>query len=317
MGVKTFKSGGKTRYKIVIYRKRTRVVSRVCPEGTSKAQANEYDLQEQRRVFDELRLGKTPDVDLDEAIKRFIREEVSGQKGAAATMGHAASLGQWTGGRKLAEIVEVASAYRKWSLATLKAATINRRLAILRRVANLAWRRWGWLNEPLGQKIELLPENNARHFYLTKEQVHALAAECRLQQTRDFVLIAAYTGCRTGEITGIKRAPSGGEILVAVSKNGEPRRVPVVDAIAEAVTRLPLTFNRRTITRDFDQAKKKIGMPHIRPHDLRHTTASLLLQAGVPLEVVGRILGHKSLQTTRRYAHLDTETLRNALKRIA
>lgn len=46
------------------------------------------------------------------------------------------------------------------------------------------------------------------------------------------------------------------------------------------------------------------GVGHVRPHDLRHTYASWLLQAGVPLAEVGRLLGHVSPQTTQRYAHL-------------
>lgn len=51
-------------------------------------------------------------------------------------------------------------------------------------------------------------------------------------------------------------------------------------------------------------AVERAGVGHVRIHDLRHTAASWLLQEGIPLAEVGRFLGHKSLQTTERYARL-------------
>lgn len=51
-------------------------------------------------------------------------------------------------------------------------------------------------------------------------------------------------------------------------------------------------------------AVKAAGVGHVRVHDLRHTYASWLLQEGIPLAEVGRLLGHVSPQTTQRYAHL-------------
>lgn len=56
-------------------------------------------------------------------------------------------------------------------------------------------------------------------------------------------------------------------------------------------------------------------MDHITYHDLRHTTASLMIQAGVSLYTVGEILGHKSVQTTKRYAHLAEGNKREALNK--
>lgn len=59
------------------------------------------------------------------------------------------------------------------------------------------------------------------------------------------------------------------------------------------------------------RAKEKGLTKRPRPHDLRHTNASWLIQAGVPLPVIQRHLGHESIQTTvDRYGHLDRRTSR-------
>jgi len=57
-------------------------------------------------------------------------------------------------------------------------------------------------------------------------------------------------------------------------------------------------------------------MPHVRFHDLRHTTASWLINSGVDLYTVGKILGHSGQQTTARYSHLSTATLEQAMRRL-
>jgi hypothetical protein len=52
---------------------------------------------------------------------------------------------------------------------------------------------------------------------------------------------------------------------------------------------------------------------HLRVHDLRHTCASWLVQAGVPLLEVSKLLGHSTIEMTERYAHLAPENLKAAV----
>ncbi|WP_170259187.1 tyrosine-type recombinase/integrase [Nocardioides psychrotolerans] len=86
---------------------------------------------------------------------------------------------------------------------------------------------------------------------------------------------------------------------------------------------LVLTTGSGTVLRDSNwsgrvwrPAVERAGIGHCRPHDLRHTYASWLLQDGVPLARVGKLLGHVSPMTTQKYAHLqpgDDESVLAAL----
>lgn len=62
---------------------------------------------------------------------------------------------------------------------------------------------------------------------------------------------------------------------------------------------------------------QQAGMPHVNFHDLRHSCASILLSLGVDLYTIGRILGHSSVQTTQRYAHLQVDAQRAALDKLS
>lgn len=57
-------------------------------------------------------------------------------------------------------------------------------------------------------------------------------------------------------------------------------------------------------------------MKHVHWHDLRHSCASMLINAGVDLYTVGKILGHSSPVTTQRYAHLSQGTLQKAMRKL-
>ena len=63
--------------------------------------------------------------------------------------------------------------------------------------------------------------------------------------------------------------------------------------------------------------REEAGCPDVRLHDLRHSFASDALMAGVPLAIVGEMLGHKQPRTTKRYAHLSNSVVRDALETTA
>ena len=63
--------------------------------------------------------------------------------------------------------------------------------------------------------------------------------------------------------------------------------------------------------------REAVGIPDVRLHDLRHSFASDALMGGVPLAIVGEMLGHRQPSTTKRYAHLANRVVREALEHTA
>lgn len=190
--------------------------------------------------------------------------------------------------------------------------TINRRLAVVRRVLNVAYREWDWLTEPLGQKIKLLSEKGmAREFYLSQEEVDQLADAVTDPEARKIIVLAAYTGLRRGELLGMTAANWQPPYIVLNSKTKgkKPRTVPLIEPLHNLIT-LPFQVDDQTLRREFESAREKIGRPDIRFHDLRHTYASWLAKdPSIPLATLRDILGHSNLTVTSKYAHLRGDTM--------
>jgi integrase len=66
------------------------------------------------------------------------------------------------------------------------------------------------------------------------------------------------------------------------------------------------------VKRSFTAARNKAGLKDVRFHDLRHTAATRLVGAHIPLSEVGRVLGHTQANTTYRYVNVNVETARRA-----
>ncbi len=220
-------------------------------------------------------------------------------------------------------------------------ATINRDLAVLKRIYNLILK--GQLlpdvsvPESLPRRIHLLRENNLRIRYLSFQEYQELLLACdRLHAKRSpatraqaidmkpLLIVGVNTGMREGEILMLKWADidfKGTNITVHHGKGGQPRPVPMNRHVVETLENLPRRIDspyifchkehgKRTgkpfhwIKIGWDSLLKEAGITNLRFHDLRHTCASWLVMRGVPLQKVQQILGHKSYQTTLRYAHL-------------
>jgi hypothetical protein len=63
------------------------------------------------------------------------------------------------------------------------------------------------------------------------------------------------------------------------------------------------------ITRMINRAGRAVGLPHIHPHQLRHTLATQAINRGMTLEAIAALLGHRSLDMTLRYAKIANRTV--------
>lgn len=301
-------------------RRRGREARETLPPGTTRAQAEARHARVLREFVDAAYLGRERR-SISDALTRLIEHHLPERTGHHVVSNVRALL-PFVKGRPLEELADVAQEYTKAARKDgLTPATINRRLAVLRRVGLLAWKSWRWLDRP--PAITTLAERNQRHVYLSRGELELLAWLAGHWHPLAGVeaLCAAYTGMRRGELAALTRRDlERTQAHVRRSKSGRPRIVPVIPRIAGPLRLYVASRKRRphprTLHEAFKMAARAMGRPDLRFHDLRHTTASLLAAAGVDLFTIGEILGHSDRRTTARYTHLTTGHLQDAMAKI-
>ena len=219
--------------------------------------------------------------------------------------------------------------------------TINRMLVLLRYGYKLALR---WKVEGLevnpAQDLKNIKNDNKIERYLTPEQTVALMAAVRASENpvlQNIVPFLIYTGARKREALDARWADidwQQSSWKIPKTKSGKIRHVPLSTGALELLGRMrswsglkasgsDLLFpNPRTglpfvsIYYSWDTARKQAGVSELRVHDLRHSFASFLVNAGRSLYEVQELLGHADIRTTSRYAHLKRDRLMEAVEVI-
>lgn len=254
---------------------------------------------------------------VSDALKRWREEYEPHLRNLRSYDTQSRSLEQRAGTRPLRDAVAIAGEIRKAK--KLKPATINRQLALLRRLCNLAYDDWEWLDKPLGRRIKCLSERgNERHYYLTRAQVEDLRAKCEDPAVGDLIVFAAFTGLRLSELNRVTAGHIMNDVLYvdAHTKNGKPRSIPLHPRAQAIGLRMPLDVPTRHRVEQWTEARRLCRLDHIHWHDLRHTFASWLIQSGASLLEVKELLGHSTINVTMRYAHLAPDSLSRAIKRL-
>lgn len=215
-------------------------------------------------------------------------------------------------GRPLAELPTVCARYLADHRTKLAPATIRNRLRYLTAACRWSWKHHGMGDADPAARVAMPAVKNDRQTYITRAQMLQLAKACGQWETRAMIRVAFYSGMRFSEIQ--RARVEGSTFVLDDTKNGEPRRVPIHPRIRCLVDYCWPPYE--TMHYWFSRARKAVGMPQLHFHDLRHSSASAMLNAGVPLYTVGAVLGHKSSASTQRYAHHAQAVLIDAVGAI-
>ena len=265
---------------------------------------------------------------LGELLDRYGRE-VLPTKSPRTAVNQAAQLAWWgaqLGTQRLTEVTPARLAACRDQLAVSRApGTVNQYLASLSHAFSVAVTEWAWLEASPLRRVRHLREPRGRVRFLSEAERTRLLRACRASHNRTLyplVVLALATGARKMELlqltwrdVHLQRAT----ITLQHTKNRVRRTLPLAAlALVEVQTLAkvrridtPLLFPRADGQQPIDlryawaQALEAAQITDFRFHDLRHSAASYLAMNGASLVEIAEVLGHKTLQMVKRYAHLS------------
>jgi len=210
----------------------------------------------------------------------------------------------------------------------IKPGTVNRELALLKHLFSKAveWKdknKIPYLKETPTKGVKRLKGEVKRVRYLMPDEIQILLPNCEgllRGLLKPLVTVALHTGARKGELQSLQWPQVDlelGIISLLDTKNGERRDIPMnetaratlkeIKQISEFVfsSRNGKRIENAQVQNAFKESLRRSGIEDFHFHDLRHTFASNLVMAGVELNDVRELLGHKKMEMTLRYAHLS------------
>lgn len=219
-------------------------------------------------------------------------------------------------------------------------ASIRNELRLLSHAFNIAIKQWEWVKENPVSKVsfkELKARSVDRWLTAGEEKELMTAATGKLEgQLPNIIIFALNTGMSQEEILKLRKQVvdlARTTITTIRKKTNATRTIPINDTVkALLIRRLKIRsihgsdyvfFNQAgnmidagRLKREFKRAVIEAGVKNFRFHDLRHTFATRLAQMGVDLYKISKLLGHKDISTTQRYAHHYPESLRSSVERL-
>lgn len=290
-------------------RKRT---SRLLPRGWTQAQADAYERKESGRLYAVASGVVEPDPLIETGVALYIRDK-SELKSYRPTLEHLNAIAWAFVGKPMSALPQVAATIMK-ERGDLALGTIRNRLAVLKAACRWAWKMHGLTQHDPTSRMQLPNPRNERHVYLDRRQMLTLAWATHSHAAKILMRTAFYTALRKGEIARV--VVDGDMLHLDDTKNGDRRSIPAHPKIRTCLPYLPLEMPKATLHKYLKAARKATKITGNTFHDLRHSSASEMVNAGVDLFTVGAVLGHKDPRSTKRYAHHTARTLSVAIGTI-
>lgn len=289
--------------------------SRLLPKGWTQAQAHAFDLKESARLHALASGIDRPEPLIEDAVLLYLKHHAPTLKTEENLRRELELCFDIYRGKTFAQLPEVARDYKPTRAdgTPLAPASVRNRIAYLRAACRYAWKYHGMGESDPAQKVAMPRVRNERQTYIDRGQMLAIARLVRHRATRMAIRIAFYSGMRLSEI--LRAVPTRQGWLLHDTKNDQPRIVPIHPRVAVCARHF-VACPKITIQSAWQRARDAAGRHDVRFHDLRHSTASALINAGTDLYTVGAVLGHKDSRSTARYSHLSTESLTAAVLRI-
>lgn len=192
----------------------------------------------------------------------------------------------------------------------------NAVVRLLNTVLNFAVAPKKWITTNPCDGIEKNAERKRKR-YMSMEEAKAIAAILRAEEKANpqsvlFIYLLIYTGARKSEIAKAKWSQVvGSAIRLTEHKTDghmDERIIHLPPQVTSLLAGLPRTdgpiLGMSDPKKFWNRVRGAAKCPDLRMHDLRHSFASVAISAGLTLAQIGELLGHKSTQTTQRYAHL-------------
>jgi len=219
----------------------------------------------------------------------------------------------------------------------LSAAQCDHNLKLMRHSLNLAVD-WEIIDKNPIARIKLFKEDNKVENYLNEQQLKQLLHVLHTDHNRvicNIAILLLSSGMRLNEILSLTWRNCNRESRVIRvdsinSKAGRVRSISMNDSAEAVLDSLDtegryeyLFINPRTglrlknIHKTWDRLRCSAGLPHLRLHDLRHSAASMMVNSGVSIYTVSKVLGHSTVLVSERYSHLNKKTLQAATDSIS